>query len=83
MNINVRDGARILPANLRNLDGKLSRPVALLTSSFSSNFRTSLVQQLPKEKVLLAEMRKLSGWVFTRGISLVAKVAKLTTLHHS
>ena len=44
-------------AILSSLGGKLSKPVVFLTSRFSSNFCTSLVLQLFKEKVLYVGLR--------------------------
>jgi len=57
LNINVREGAKMRAGNLSSLGGKLSRPVAYLASKFSSNFWTSLVLQLFKEKVLFVGLR--------------------------
>ena len=49
---NARDSAKTPAVMLIILDGKLSNPVAVLVSSFSSSFRTLLDLQLLKEEVV-------------------------------
>jgi len=65
----VSDGAIILLAILRSLDGMLSKPAAFLSFSVANSLRTTLTGGSFREKVVLVASRQDSGSTLDDGIS--------------